>query len=100
MHSVHSCEAFLLLGSDQESTLQRHDPNQGLDFFLQAEAQRLPRMSAAYGFMADPAGSALQAPPLGLRPMPTTHDRRSTLASRTTVPAAAPQVSISFTAGP
>ena len=30
--------------------------------YVQAEVQHLPRMSAAYGFMANPAGSSAQLP--------------------------------------
>lgn len=71
----------------------------GLTVFLQAEAQRLPRVSAAYRFMADPAGTALQVPPTALRPVAPPHDRRSTLAFKAPLPAAAPQVSISFVVG-
>lgn len=46
---------------------------------VQAEAQRLPRMSAAYGFIAAPPGSALHAPSQPLRPVPNMNKRRGTL---------------------
>lgn len=46
---------------------------------MQAEAQRLPRISAAYSFIAAPPGPALQAPPPPLHPAPYINTRRSTL---------------------
>ena len=47
---------------------------------LQAEARGLPRMSAAYGFMADPAGLSSQpSTPYGPTPV-VPHPRRGTLA--------------------
>ena len=46
---------------------------------MQAEAQRLPRMSAAYSFIAAPPGSALQPPPPLQHPVPTINTRRGTL---------------------
>ena len=46
---------------------------------MQAEAQRLPRMSAAYSFIAAPPGLALQAPPPLQHPVPPINTRRGTL---------------------
>ena len=61
---------------------------------MQAEAQRLPRMSAAYGFIAAPPGSALQGPHASLHPGPIVNNRRSTL--KPPMPgASSPQVYIS-----
>ena len=46
---------------------------------MQAEAQRLPRMSAAYSFIAAPPGLALQAPDPPLHSIPNINTRRGTL---------------------
>lgn len=45
---------------------------------MQAEAQRLPRVSAAYSFIAVPPGSALQGAPLPLHPVPNINNGRGT----------------------